>query len=272
MISTIKFLCIGATLTTLVACGSGSGSSSSNNQANLNATYNSLSQGDFKSALVQINEALAVDEKVESGQGLLLKSQVEQALGNPSDALKTLAIYDKLFPRGSDDDFLLAQFEGQKGSAGDPQKILENLLASLNDNYSGIDRDMWWAIIEQSDDYAYFRSTPQFTSLEALKLDDGFLPTASCKENYSAFKSLWYGPDIWIAHKDMIYFNAAEALFRFLVGLGLPFPVNEMVKLGLMMRQEVIKTRERIKGCGVVLHYTWATFPSGQGFVVGTQK
>lgn len=260
------------TMMTLVACGSGSSSSANNNRASLDTTYDALSRGDFNTALVQVNEALAKDEAIDSGQGLLLKSQTEQAIGNSSEAVRTLATYDKLFPQGSGDSFLFAQYESQKGDGGDPQIILENLVESLNDNYSGIDKDIWWAIVDESDEYAYFRTTTQFTTLESLKPDQSLVAAGGCKENYTAFKKPWYGPEIWVSHKDMIYFNAAEALYRFIIGLAIPFPTNELVKLGLWQRQALIKSREGIKGCGVVLYYTWLTFPSGQGFVVGTQK
>ena len=79
------------------------------------------------------------------------------------------------------------------------------------------------------------------------------------------------GPKLWIKDSDMIYLEDVRSIeAKILKFAPLPGPVKTALAAAIKLRSALIKAKN--KGCGVVLHWTWITFPSLEGFWATAQK
>jgi tetratricopeptide (TPR) repeat protein len=244
----------------------------------IDSVYTDLKNDSYESALTKIESILVSDPK--NDKALLLKTQVKYYLGDILGAYAALDLFDDYYPEDTRDDLTRAWLLSL--DSGDADEILENLINSKEDAYSGFDPVVWWEMVkdaqqpESASVFEHFEPTPQYSTLLAMEddlllLDDEDNLGARCKENVTKFKKKVAGPQLWISHDDMIYFNSVKQLERLLLRF-LPIPGARVVAAVLMIRGELIRAKEKKGGCGVVIHWTWITFPSGEGYWVTLQK
>ena len=241
---------------------------SDNNTYSLNSTYDSLKERQYETALVQLQAILDVYPDIEEGQGLLVKAQIEYALGMKAAAKDTLKSYAIMHPVSGSDDLLLGYYLSNE--KGDADQILSYLLTSLNDNYSGLEEDHWWGIVENDNLFTYFRELPQYQTLISLKPPTVENPEGGCKSNVTqyVYKKQVIGPKLYFSHQDMPLLYVKQQLESLLVRL-IP-EVGSILSIVISQRYNLIKMHD--KGCGVILNWTWVTWLSLEGFYTTSQK
>jgi tetratricopeptide (TPR) repeat protein len=257
----------------IVGCSDSSSSLSSQDQAKqaLDNGYRFLIQGSYDEALHQVISSI---ELYPTQEAFLLKPQIECLMGKKNDAYSSLDEFAKRYPSDGEDDFIKAIFMSREER--DPQEILDLLLIARNDNFVGMEEAFWWEFVENEPSFEYFRDQPEY--LDLLELKDLYTDVVTgCKQNITAFKAHWWGPQIYIAHKKMDVFDNIEDLIEVLAELSalLSPAVAALVGAALLARKAEILAKDN--GCGVVISWTWANFVPGNwaliiAFWVSSQK
>jgi len=225
-------------------------SSSDNRTENLN------------NALVKINSSFELSP---SQDALLLKAYILIGLDKLSEAHATLDDCDKQYPNSGADEHVRALLISKQ--QGDPALILQHLITSKDDNYSGIAEETWWKTIEQLPDFGYFRATPQYTALQALKppaepvaktVDAAYV----CKENVTKYEAHWYGSAVYLKEKDVTILDDALGLAKLITDIigdaldevapGVGEALGEIFGLA----KDAIKHEDK-HSCGVILNIPW---------------
>jgi len=242
-----------------VGCG-GDSTLSSQEQAKqaLDESYKFLTQGFHAEALKKVNQSI---ELYPTQEALLVKANIEYLKGNKDDAYNSLVEFAKLYPSDGEDDFIKAIFLSLEKR--NPQEILDRLKTALNDNFVGMEEEFWWEFIENEPSFAYFRSQPEYADI--LNLKDSYSGVITgCKENETKFEAHWWGPQIYIKEGDMHILNDVHDLTVVLAGLAAMLaPIAAIVAAAILVRE--VEIRERDKGCGIILNWTWLNFNPSLG-------
>ena len=240
-------------------------------QANqyLEKAYQSYLDGDPSQALMDVNSSL---KYAVTSEALAFKSQVQWVLGDQTAAYDTLATFKALYPNDGLDELLRAYFLSSE--SGDCDQILSNLEIALNENLADISSESYWEMVENEDGFSYFRNScpTQYAKLEQMKSTcprEESLET--CKENITKFEKAVLGPKLWIKDSDMIYLeDVGEIESMILKSVPLPGPAKTSLAAAIKVRSASIEVKNN--GCGVVLYWTWESFPELEGFWVTSQN
>ena len=244
----------------IVGCGSDSSSSlSPQDQARqaLDNGYRFLIEGSYDEALNQVNWSIGLYPTQEA---FLLKPQIQYLMGEKNDAYSSLDEFAKLYPSDGKGDFIKAIFMSREES--DPQEIFDLLLIARNDNFVEMEEGFWWEFVENEPSFAYFRDQPEYLNLLELKNLNADVIT-SCKQNITACKAHWWGPQIYIGENKMDAFDNIDTLIEVLAELSAILSPAVAALVGAALLARKIEILDKDKGCGVVMSWTWANFVPG---------
>jgi hypothetical protein len=216
----------------------------------------------LNNALVKVTQAYDVWPNQES---LLMKGFVQIGLKKITDAEATLAKANTDYPGHSEDEFLLAYLNAQENR--DTTVVNGYLMASYNDNFSGMDENLWYGLLGKLSVFTNFRTTAEYQSLLAKKSVGKTVAASAdyvCKEDTTRYKSHWYGMEIDLSHKLTV--DIDTALLGGWSGVApllgaFSAPVGLTVGTWLLGEWLAVKLVENKYGCGVKLHDTWLTIP-----------
>jgi hypothetical protein len=215
----------------------------------------------LNSALANATQAYDLFPNQES---LLVKGFIETGLKKITEAEATLAKVKAEYPGHSEAEFLMAYLSAQENR--DTETIYTYLNASRDDNFSEMDEDLWYGMLEKLGAFENFRTTTQYQNLLALKTTSKEISASSnyvCKEDRTRYKTHWYGMEIDLSHKltKDVELGAISG-----VSFGTSLLFLDIVLMGIV---EVWLTAEWIAlmavdakyGCGVKLHDSWLSIP-----------
>ncbi len=255
-------------------CGSSDGVSPQvQSQKALQAGFKSLQMAisTTDNRVNNLNNALAsADNSIQlapNQEALLLKAYILIGLDRLADAHTTLDQCDAQYPNSGADEHVRALLISKQ--QGDPALILQHLKTSINDTpaYSGIPEEAWWKTIEQLPDFGYFRSTPQYAALQALK--PPAQPVAKtveaayvCQENVTKYVAHWYGSAVYLKEKDVTILDDALGLAKLITDIigdaldEVAPGVGEVLGEIFGLAKDAIKHEDK-HSCGVILNIPW---------------
>jgi len=213
-----------------------------------------------------LNKALErVENSIElypTHEAMLLKPNIEFLLGSADDADNSLNQVHTQYPNEGEDEYIRAQFIS--ANKGDPKEILNNLKIALNDNFVGMEEEIWWESIEKGYVFAHFRNYPEYNELLNLKgtttEGEGF--SGSCKENVTKWESHWWGPQLDVQESVLKYITDASALAATIAAF-VPGGWPVALAIAIVMGWESVQIAHKDKGCGVKINWLWAQFTPG---------
>ena len=222
----------------------------------------------LNNALAKVNRSFELSPNQEA---LLLKAYILIGLDKLTEAHATLDLCDAQYPNSGADEHVRALLLSKQ--QGDPALILHDLKTSMKDTpaYSGIPEETWWKTIEQLPDFAYFRNTPQYAELEALKLtaETTAKTTAKtvdsasvCKENVTKYEAHWYGSAVYLKETDVTILDNALGLAKLITDIigdaldEVAPGVGEVLGEIFGLAKDAIKHEDK-NGCGVILNIPW---------------
>jgi hypothetical protein len=254
-------------ITLLVFCSLMLSSCGDSPEGLLDLGYEAFISEQYSDALLYANASI---ELLPTKDAFIFKSQVEYAMDDKAAANQTLVKFDELYPEDSEDDLLSAVYTSS--DSGDCDQIQTYLETVLSSEYISTECESFWALVEESDDFSYFRDScsTQYNALLNTKTACPDELLGGCKENRTKFIKKAIGPELWMNHNDTVSFNDNSYIINMILRAApLPAPIKAAVAAVILVRKTEIKAKN--KECGVVLHWLWINFPSAT-FWVTTQK
>lgn len=218
----------------------------------------------LNNALTSVNSSIQLAPNQDA---LLLKAYILIGQDRLAEAHTTLDTCDANYPNSGADEHVRALLISKQ--QGDPALIFQHLKTSINDTpaYSGIPEESWWKTIEQLPDFGYFRATPQYAELQALK--PPAQPVAKtveaayvCQENVTKYEAHWYGSAVYLKEKDVTILDDALGLAKLITDIigdaldevapGVGEALGEIFGLA----KDAIKHEDK-HSCGVILNIPW---------------
>ncbi len=258
-----EYILLSMYIAAISSCGSSSSNTDDVGLANqyLESAYQDLQSGNQLQALADVNTSISYTQLRDA---LLLKAQIEYAMGDEAGWDATLSQFNMIYPNDGGDDFLNAYRLSEKH--GDANLILSDLETALNQNYADLNCEIYWQIVENDAGFAYFREQPQYQTLEELKTCDSGLEGSKtkCKENFTKLLHHWWGLQFYLDHGDTQIAGYAASITAVCCKYFIEPPVlGWLVGTAIQLRASEVKWHDR--GCGIILNWTWANFNPGLG-------